>query len=1202
MTENSVLTHRNVGVLAVEAVDAPEVVTSAWIDDQLAETYERTGLKPGTLTDLAGIEERRWWPEGVTFDEAAAMAGRAALDAAGIDPQRVGMLISTSVCKHHLEPSVACAVHHRLQLAPSCLNFDVGNACLGFINGMQIAAAAIDAGPIDYALIVDGEGSRYTQETTIDRLQQPTTEAADVFAEFASLTLGSGAAAAVLCRFDEHPEAHRLVGGIARSGTQHHELCVGDLDRMTTDTHGLLVAGLDLAEAAWKHSGARLRLGVGHGLVHRPPGQPGPHPPDHRASRDRSRQGAADLPEVRQRRAGGNPDHAGEVGRPDPDGRPRAVHGHRVGAQHELHRNRLVTPPTHPIGDVTSTDATPDIPDAATWRRWGLDPAWSRSIDVASHEGGTHRWHVLDTGVARHDPDAPTVVCVHGNPTWAYAWATFLRRLHESYRVVAVDQLGMGYSERTPMRRYVDRVRDLDDVIVALDIGRNSPLVLAAHDWGGAIAMGWAVQDPKQVAGMILCNTGIAVPEGRSAPGIIRLAASASMLELVCHGTSTFVEGTVRLSGRRISKIDREAFRAPYRGAPGTGGDRRLRRRHPAPSRSPVGSGDRRGRRSARVGHGPGAAGVGRSRTRCSTTTSPTTSRPGSRTPHCTVLPARTTSSWPKPTSPGWPRPGWRNSSTDGFAAVPNAASADRIEAALWAALEARRDDDAEAFVDMATGDSVSFDDLAERVDAIASELHRHGLRPGDHVAMLTPPGVDLVAAVYGVWRAGGVTVIADRGLGLRGLGRAVRSARPKFVIGPRQARLAATSLRWAPRATPLDVAELVTSTAGAFPPLPAATIQRPILFTSGATGPAKGVRYRHRQLAAQRDALASTYAITDADRLVAAFAPFALYGPALGIPTALPDVDVTKPGELTAAALDAACARVGATLAFASPAALANVVATAEAGARHTGLAGLRVVFSAGAPVPSETLRAIGALAPAASLHTPYGMTEVLPVADIELGGDRTGRTRRSRWRCVCRTSGRRCRGAHRGARFRRRGTSAPSSRPARRGRSSCGRRGCPTAISGCGRPNVTPAPAPRATGIARATSAISTRSDGCGSRGGRPRDPRSTVRSRSVPVERLVERSLGLRRVAAVGVGPLGIQQLVVVIEDPAAPDGPADSGVTAAVREAVSAPVASVLTASKLPVDIRHNAKIDRALVASWASDLLAGRRAKRLTRRW
>jgi len=72
MNENSVQTHRNVGILAVEAVEAPEVITSAWIDEQLAETYKRTGLKAGILTELAGIEERRWWPEGVTFDQAAA--------------------------------------------------------------------------------------------------------------------------------------------------------------------------------------------------------------------------------------------------------------------------------------------------------------------------------------------------------------------------------------------------------------------------------------------------------------------------------------------------------------------------------------------------------------------------------------------------------------------------------------------------------------------------------------------------------------------------------------------------------------------------------------------------------------------------------------------------------------------------------------------------------------------------------------------------------------------------------------------------------------------------------------------------------------------------------------------------------------------------------------------------------------------------
>jgi 3-oxoacyl-[acyl-carrier-protein] synthase-3 len=245
-------TYRNVGLLSVSAAEAPEVVTSEWIDEQLAETYERNDLKPGALANLAGVHERRWWSPDVTFDQAAAIAGRTAIESAGIDPTRIGMLVSTSVCKHHLEPSVACAVHHRLDLAPGCMNFDVGNACLGFLNGMEIAAAAIDGGLIDYALIVDGEGSRHTQERTIERLRGPDATAADVFAEFASLTLGSGAAAAVLGPMDAHPEAHRVVSSIARAATSHHELCVGDLERMVTDTHGLLVAGLDLAEALWK--------------------------------------------------------------------------------------------------------------------------------------------------------------------------------------------------------------------------------------------------------------------------------------------------------------------------------------------------------------------------------------------------------------------------------------------------------------------------------------------------------------------------------------------------------------------------------------------------------------------------------------------------------------------------------------------------------------------------------------------------------------------------------------------------------------------------------------------------------------------------------------------------------------------------------------------------------------------------------------
>ena len=254
MNKNSVFRHQHSGILSLAAVEAPRVVTSDWIDEQLAETYKRNGLRPGLLAGLAGIEERRWWDDDVSFTDAAAMAGRAAIEQAGIDPSKIGILISTSVCKENLEPSVACAVHHQLGLSTSCLNFDIANACLGFINAMHLAATMLDAGTVEYALIVDGEGSRYTQQTTLERLRDPNSTAGDVFAEFASLTLGSGAAAMVMARKNRHGNVHRLIGGVARAGTEHNSLCIGNLDRMTTDTHGLLVAGLDLAADAWDAS------------------------------------------------------------------------------------------------------------------------------------------------------------------------------------------------------------------------------------------------------------------------------------------------------------------------------------------------------------------------------------------------------------------------------------------------------------------------------------------------------------------------------------------------------------------------------------------------------------------------------------------------------------------------------------------------------------------------------------------------------------------------------------------------------------------------------------------------------------------------------------------------------------------------------------------------------------------------------------
>jgi 3-oxoacyl-[acyl-carrier-protein] synthase-3 len=261
MSGNATQRYANTAALSVCGVDAPHVVTSAEFDERLAATYRRVGLRPGLLENLAGITERRWWPRDVGFADAAAMAGAKALAEAGVDPAQVGLLVDTSVSRAHLEPSAACAVHNALGLPSTCMNFDVANACLGFLNGMQLAAMMIDAGRIEYALVVDGEGARELHENTLRRLSGTDATREDVLTQFATLTLGSGAAAMVLGRADAHPEGHRLVGSVLRAATEHHELCVGDLNAMTTDAKGLLDAGMAISGAMWRDAKAEFDWG-----------------------------------------------------------------------------------------------------------------------------------------------------------------------------------------------------------------------------------------------------------------------------------------------------------------------------------------------------------------------------------------------------------------------------------------------------------------------------------------------------------------------------------------------------------------------------------------------------------------------------------------------------------------------------------------------------------------------------------------------------------------------------------------------------------------------------------------------------------------------------------------------------------------------------------------------------------------------------
>jgi 3-oxoacyl-[acyl-carrier-protein] synthase-3 len=248
---NATATYQNVALLSVSSVLGPLVTTSVEIEKRLAPILKRLRLPTGLLQRVAGVVERRNWGPGVSSHDAAVQAGESALREAGVPAGAIGLLINTSITKEHIEPSVATRLHHGLGLPSSAINFDVSNACLGFVNGLNLAARLIDAGQIDYAIVIDGEDVDRIHKSTMERLAREDLQREDFMNEFASLTLGSGAAAAVLGRADQHPEGHRIVGGVTRAATEYNDLCVADMDGMFTDTKSLLKRGMELVTAAW---------------------------------------------------------------------------------------------------------------------------------------------------------------------------------------------------------------------------------------------------------------------------------------------------------------------------------------------------------------------------------------------------------------------------------------------------------------------------------------------------------------------------------------------------------------------------------------------------------------------------------------------------------------------------------------------------------------------------------------------------------------------------------------------------------------------------------------------------------------------------------------------------------------------------------------------------------------------------------------
>ena len=293
---------------------------------------------------------------------------------------------------------------------------------------------------------------------------------------------------------------------------------------------------------------------------------------------------------------------------------------------------------------------------------------------------------------------------------------------------------------------------------------------------------------------------------------------------------------------------------------------------------------------------------------------------------------------------------------------------------------------------------SHSFAELELDSDAAARHLLGLGIGCGMKTLLMLPPSPAFFSCFFALAKIGAVPALIDPGMGVRRLLECVRKLRPDALVGSPKAHLARLlfpgafsgigktlmigsrrpwSGSWRSRSSgkrreekPFPIAE------GSSEDLAA------ILFTTGSTGPAKGVEYTHAALNRQVEILARIFSIGPDDRDAAAFPGFSLFSLALGMTAVVPDLDPVRPGKAHPPNVITPILKFGCTFSFGSPALWNRVSAYAE---KHKiSLPGLRRVVMAGAPVRVETHRRLlgGVLSENAGVFTPYGATEVMPVS----------------------------------------------------------------------------------------------------------------------------------------------------------------------------------------------------------------------------
>jgi acyl-CoA synthetase (AMP-forming)/AMP-acid ligase II len=316
--------------------------------------------------------------------------------------------------------------------------------------------------------------------------------------------------------------------------------------------------------------------------------------------------------------------------------------------------------------------------------------------------------------------------------------------------------------------------------------------------------------------------------------------------------------------------------------------------------------------------------------------------------------------------------------------------------------------------------DRYTFAELDRESGRMAHALESIGIRRGVRTVLMVPPGFEFFALTFALFKIGAVPVLVDPGMGVKNLKTCFAEAQPQAFIGIPKAHLARMLLGWGKPTVNIlltvgrrllwggvTLERLLTTAADDSHYETAHTDDNEvaaILFTSGSTGVPKGAVYSHGNFAAQVEMLRLVYDIRPGEIDLPTFPLFALFAPALGMTSVIPEMDFTRPADVDPAKIIAAIERFQITTMFGSPALINRVGRYGEA--QGIKLPSLKRAISAGAPVPAAVLkRFTSMLSAGAQVFTPYGATEALPVCSIgsaEILAETCHATDRGRGVCV--------------------------------------------------------------------------------------------------------------------------------------------------------------------------------------------------------